>query len=197
MSYARALSFAQSRDMPDIRSLDIGCGRNKAPGSIGIDIVPLDGVDVVHDLNKFPYPFEDNYFDHIRMIHVIEHLGSVVRTMEEVHRIAKPGAVVKIVTPHHADASSWQDPTHVWHLNSMSFDYLEEESQTHYYSQADFAIQSVTVRLARIYRLLGIESLVNLQNWHRRYRFLRRLWEQHLCYLIRGELMVFVLIAKK
>jgi predicted SAM-dependent methyltransferase len=183
--------------MTERKILDIGCGKNKLPGSVGIDIVPLEGVDVVHDLNQFPYPFSDNTFDQIRMIHVIEHLHSVVKTMDEVHRIAKPGAVVEITTPHHTDASSWQDPTHIWHLNSRSFDYLEEDFQTHYYSQARFAIRSVTVKLLKIYKLLGFEALVNLQNRHPRYRCLRRFWEQHLCYLMRGKVMEIVLIAEK
>src|SRR5580692_10566989 len=112
--------------MATLKMLDIGCGRNKLPGAVGLDVVPLDTVDVVHDLNVFPYPFADNTFDTIRAIHVIEHMKSVVKTMEELHRIAKPNAMVTIVTPHYTDSSSWQDPTHLWHLNSGSFSFFEE-----------------------------------------------------------------------
>jgi SAM-dependent methyltransferase len=94
-----------------MKKLDIGCGRNKLEGSVGLDVVALDGVDVVHDLNCFPYPFPENTFDYVRVIHVIEHLQSIIKTMAEIHRIAKPDAEVDIVTPHHTDSSSWQDPT--------------------------------------------------------------------------------------
>ena len=45
--------------------LDLGCGRNKVPGAIGLDLFPVPGVDVVHDLEAFPYPFENNSFDEI------------------------------------------------------------------------------------------------------------------------------------
>jgi ubiquinone/menaquinone biosynthesis C-methylase UbiE len=104
--------------------LDIGCGKHKWPGSVGLDIRTSEGVDVVHDLNQFPYPFPDNSFDRIRVIHVIEHIQSIPRTMEEIHRIARHGAQIDIETPHYTDASSWQDPSHVWHLNTRSFDFF-------------------------------------------------------------------------
>src|SRR2546422_11352113 len=74
--------------------LDIGCGRNKAPGAIGIDKIALPGVDIVHDLNSFPYPFGDSSFDEIYATHVIEHLDTIVGAMEEIHRLAKPNAKV-------------------------------------------------------------------------------------------------------
>ena len=146
------------------KSLDIGCGRFKLPGSIGLDVVPLEGVDVVHDLDRFPYPFPSDSFDHVRMSHVVEHIQSIVRTMEEVHRIARPGALVEVVTPHYTDTSSWQDPSHRWHLNSRSFEHFEEASPTNYYSKARFSVEYSEVRLLKLYRYLGFELLINLQN---------------------------------
>jgi len=43
--------------------LDVGCGRYKIPKAIGIDRCKFPEVDVVHDLDKYPWPFEDNAFD--------------------------------------------------------------------------------------------------------------------------------------
>jgi SAM-dependent methyltransferase len=180
-----------------LKILDIGCGRNKLPGSMGLDIVPLEGVDVVHDLNQFPYPFPSDTFDGVRIVHVIEHIESILRTMEEVHRIIKPGGVVEIVTPHYTDASSWQDPTHIWHLNSRSFDYFQSDFESNYYSRARFAVQSCEVKVLKFYKFLGFEFLINLQNRHPRYRIFRKFWEQYLCYLIRGKVMTFHLEAIK
>ena len=48
-----------------MKILDVGCGKSKYPGSIGIDISEKTDADVIHDLNKIPYPFEDNTFDYI------------------------------------------------------------------------------------------------------------------------------------
>ena len=47
-----------------IIKLDIGCGPNKKPGFIGVDILPLKGVDVIASVVDLQ--FEDNYADEIR-----------------------------------------------------------------------------------------------------------------------------------
>ena len=75
-----------------MRILDVGCGINKHPGAIGIDRNPRSRADVLCDLDRFPYPFADSAFDQLRAIHVIEHVGDVIRTMEEFHRLVRPGA---------------------------------------------------------------------------------------------------------
>ena len=56
--------------------------------------------DVVHDLNKFPYPFSDNEFDRIEADHVLEHLEDPFRAMQELHRISKNNAIIFIRVPH-------------------------------------------------------------------------------------------------
>jgi hypothetical protein len=43
-----------------MKILDVGCGKNKRKGAIGIDIDPNSDADVIHDLNIFPWPFNDN-----------------------------------------------------------------------------------------------------------------------------------------
>jgi len=174
-----------------LNTLDIGCGYHKWPGSVGLDIAPLEGVDVVHDLNQFPYPFPDDSFDRIRVIHVIEHIESIPKTMEEIHRIARHSAVVEIETPHYTDASSWQDPSHRWHLNTRSFDFFQDDHATNYYSKARFEVLYSYVKLLKAFKWLGLELLVNLENKHPRCRFLRKFWEQYLCFIVRGKVMIF------
>lgn len=54
--------------------LDIGCGGNKQPGGyVGIDVRPLDGVDIVHDLQKFPWPIPNESVSFAMCSHLIEH----------------------------------------------------------------------------------------------------------------------------
>lgn len=173
--------------------LELGCGRVKHPNAVGIDRIALPGVDVVHDLNQHPYPFEDNSFDEVYAVHVIEHLDSILAVMEEVHRITRPNARVVVITPHHSDAISWQDPTHKWHLNSYSFSYFEPTYHTNYYTRARFLVESKEIELASIWKSVGIQFLVNLDNRFPAFRFIRRLWEQHLCYILRGKQITFVL----
>ncbi len=173
--------------------LDVGCGKNKIKGAIGIDSVKLEGVDIVHDLNVFPYPLADNEFDEIYLTHILEHLDSIIKTMEEIHRIARPNARVIITTPHYSDNQSWTDPTHKWHLSSYSFRYFDPEYETNYYTKARFKVESLHFDMARLWRALGIQLLINLSIKYKPLRFVRKFWEHYLSMIIRAQAMTFIL----
>ena len=169
-----------------VRLLDVGCGIKKAPGAIGIDRNPASAADVLCDLDHLPYPFADSSFDRLEATHVIEHVSDVIRTLEEFHRLVRPGGRVRVVTPHYTDFSSFCDPTHRWHLNSFSFRYFgEDHGGFGYYTRVRFREISVHVRLLALWRALGFEFLVN------RSRRFRRFWEYYLCYAVRGKVMEF------
>jgi SAM-dependent methyltransferase len=169
-----------------VRVLDVGCGINKYPGSIGIDNKAATRADVLCDLDRTPYPFRSGSFDHIRVIHVIEHVSNVIGAMEEFHRLGRPGARVLVVTPHYTDFSSFCDPTHRWHLNSYSFRYFgQDHAGFGYYSTARFQEISVRVKLLALWRWLGFQWLVNT------FERFRRFWEHYLCYVIRGKVIEF------
>ena len=175
-----------------LRVLDVGCGVNKRPGAIGVDRNPASRADVIADLDRFPWPFRDSSFDALYASHVIEHVADVVRTMEEFHRVVRPGGEIRIITPHYTDFSSFCDPTHRWHLNSFSLRYFgEDHGGFGYYSQARFAESSVHVKLLSLWRLLGFEWLINASPR------LRRWWEYYLCYIVRGKLIEWRLRALK
>ncbi len=180
-----------------MKILDIGCGKNKRPGATGIDRVPLPGVDLVHDLNALPYPFPDDTFDEVYATHVIEHMDSILAVMEEIHRITRPGGKVTIITPHYTDPVSWQDPTHKWHLSSYSFIYFDPGYHTNHYTNARFKTTSRTLEMAALWKLTGIQFLINLDNRFPGFRFLRKFWEQYLCFLMRGKQLTFVLEVVK
>ena len=81
------------------RILDVGCGRSKTAGAVGIDRrtqgnYPTDQQrDINHDLGKFPWPIDDNAFDLVICQHVIEHLPDTIKTLEEFNRIVRPGGI--------------------------------------------------------------------------------------------------------
>lgn len=105
--------------------LDIGCGTRKIePGALGIDSFPGSGADLVWDLDRYPWPLDASQFTRIHMSHIIEHLADPMRAMAEVHRVARDGASVFVVTPHFSSHNSYADPTHRRHLAAASFDYL-------------------------------------------------------------------------
>ena len=180
------------KEQTELPVLDIGCGVNKYPGSIGLDRNRNTRADVIADLDEYPFPFADNSFREVRAIHVIEHVADIIRTTEEIYRLLSPGGCAVIVTPHYTDFSSFCDPTHRWHLNSFSFRFFGEDHGGYgYYSGARFRESSVKVRLLSLWRYLGFELLVN------QFRWFRRFWEYYLCYVIRGKVIEWRLIAAK
>jgi SAM-dependent methyltransferase len=170
------------------RSLDLGCGRKKVPGAIGVDRYAVEGVDVVHDLDSYPYPFRPGIFGEIHARHVIEHVESAVRFMSELHRLAANGARIHIHTPHYSYMGSWRDPTHRHHFSCYSFEYFEEGHPADYYAGADrFRVISVHVSMLKLWRILGIECCVNAVNRNRRWRIFRKVWEEYFSFCMRAR----------
>lgn len=95
-----------------MKKLNLGCAYKILPGHVNLDRHKHQGVDVVHDLNKFPYPFNNNEFDEILASHILEHVDDMPRTMKELHRILKSGGKLVIKGPHFSGEGSWVDPTH-------------------------------------------------------------------------------------
>lgn len=92
------------------------------------------------DLDRCPYPFEVSRFDRVECYDVLEHLKDIPATLEELHRVLRPGGVLEITTPHFSCANSYVDPTHRWHLSFFSLDYFVEGHELAYYSSARFRI---------------------------------------------------------
>jgi len=52
--------------------------------------------DIVHDLDEFPYPFEENEYGTCWLIHVLEHLENPDKALEEAKRIASDRVIAII-----------------------------------------------------------------------------------------------------
>jgi predicted SAM-dependent methyltransferase len=113
----------------EVIAVDLGCGQNKATAQffeenlqitptkvIGVDIAKCEGVDKIHDLTKFPYPFKDESIDAIFSSHFIEHLDGIERMQffNECYRILKPGGKMRHLHPYYKSVRAVQDPTHKW-----------------------------------------------------------------------------------
>ena len=137
--------------------IDLACGTDKKKGFIGVDIVPGKDVDIVHDLETYPWPFEDNYADEVVVSHYVEHLpyevdyygkktDGFIAFMNEVYRIMKKGATCTIISPYATSVRAWQDPTHRRAISEASFLYTnkkwrEEVNIAHYDLNCDFDYQ--------------------------------------------------------
>jgi len=123
--------------------LDIACGNNKHAGFAGIDIVAIPSVDIVHDLDVFPWPLEDDCVEEAIAHHYIEHSRDLMKFMNELYRVMKVGAKCTITSPYYNSIRAWQDPTHTRAISENSFKYFNKEWRTtsnlgHYPIHCDF-----------------------------------------------------------
>jgi SAM-dependent methyltransferase len=176
------------------RILDIGCGTNKVAGAIGMDVNPRTAADVIHDLDELPYPFAADSFDEVIGRHVIEHVKDPMAVMCELHRITRAGGIVKLVAPHWTNPDFATDLTHRNHLNSYSFRNLTTDRAVFdFYTDVRFRQRQVRVTVLNLWKLLGLEFFINLDNRYPRLRFFRKFWEQYLNAILRGKEIYFEL----
>lgn len=145
-----------------MKILDVGCGKRKAPGAIGIDKRKTGAVDVICDLDAPHYPFADDSFDRVYITDVLEHLEDVIMVLEEVHRISRPGAEVHIRVPHFSSTHSYGDITHKHCFNSESFDYFTGDMpEFDFYTRAKFKRLGLRINFWKAHRVLGISCFAN------------------------------------
>lgn len=131
---SKALEAVEQR--PVIK-LDLGCGKNKATGFLGVDRRKFAGVDAVTDLtarekwvfdeefitqyfgvNNHQLTLPDNSVTEVHCSHFLEHLNhnqekpERVRFMNELWRVLIPGGKATIITPHWASNRAYGDFTH-------------------------------------------------------------------------------------
>lgn len=124
---------------PVTRKLDLACGQVPKAGFEGVDLWP--GATHVVDLQRFPWPFEDNSIEEIYCSHYIEHIpqyplvakpdgttqNPFFAFFDEVHRILQPGGWIEVVTPNARNNRAFQDPTHQRFIVAETFMYLNAE----------------------------------------------------------------------
>jgi SAM-dependent methyltransferase len=176
-----------------VKVLDLGCGNRKRPGAVGVDHNPETAADVVHSLDVFPYPFETSSFDEIYADNVVEHLGDVIKVMEELHRLCKPGGTVTVIVPYFRAQWAFIDPTHRHFFTVDSFSYFDP-SHPHCalydYTKARFSVEKVAFNDG-IERGAVVRAVVWLANrWPGRY-------ERYLGHLFPLDALTFVLRTLK
>jgi len=73
--------------------LNLGCGNSIKEGYKNLDYPEI-------DLEKIPYPFDDNSVDEVVLSHVLEHLWiKPTLVIEEIHRILKPNGIFILKLP--------------------------------------------------------------------------------------------------
>lgn len=195
--------------------LNLGCNNSRIPGSIGVDVIKKDTVDIVHDLNQTPYPFTDNYADEIHMYHVLEHLDDPIKAIEEVYRILKPGGRLYLRVPHFSSLYAWGDITHKRAYSIYCFDIFDAKRDYKKWGYSGARFNIVTRRIRYFYTwpneewyikyivapdwpplaglilkpiILGLNFLINLSP---------ELFERFWCYLVGGAAEIYMVMDAK
>lgn len=159
------------------RVLDVGCGQNKTPGTVGIDRRTVENLnsekqcDINHNLLEFPWPVQENSYDLIICQHVIEHLPDTKKTMDEFYRIVRPGGKVFIETPHFTWFEAYRHYEHCHMFSFQSFDYFLKGNK-HY--QAQFTMNDRGIFFDDLTNALGVGFLAN--------KF-PRVYEKRFCFI--------------
>jgi SAM-dependent methyltransferase len=118
------------------RLLHLGCGHDLFPGWINVDLSPSVRPDIIFDLDNCreqKLPLEDGTVDAFYMCHTFEHIDDTLAMMQELHRVARPGARFVIRLPFGGTDHAFEDPAHKRPYFPNSFVYFAQPA----YSRAD------------------------------------------------------------
>ena len=128
------------------KKLNLGSGPDIKKGYVNMDILNMPGVDIVHDLNKFPWPIKANTFEEIYASHVLEHVDNLIEVMKELHRISKNHAKIIIRAPHFSCGVTYRDPTHKRAFSYFTYDYFTDKC---FYGLTKFKISKRKLNFTR------------------------------------------------
>lgn len=141
--------------------LNLGCSTDLRGGDwVNVDIMAPDLPDAATQFQRADltrsWPWPDSSVDEIYAADIFEHLPDRIHTMNEAHRVLKPGGVLDMECPDAAKgAGAFQDPQHVSFWTPNALQYYTDGSPAHkrfaaaYGITARFAICGVTERAYR------------------------------------------------
>lgn len=109
--------------------LDVGCGINKQKGFVGMDMFRHDKVDIVHNIQKFPWPVPSDTCFQILLSHVWEHIEPKYRfeLMDELWRVCRHDGQLLISCPYSGSSLEAAHPAHYLCPNEMTFTFFDPD----------------------------------------------------------------------
>jgi SAM-dependent methyltransferase len=155
--------------------LNLGCGKDIKKSTenekwVNMDVAKLPGVDVVWNIDKYPWPFKANTFDEVYASHVLEHVEDFMKCLEELHRVCKKDAKIFVKVPIFPSVYAMTDPTHKHFITYFTFEYFKPGAHYEYYSKAKFNIVRRKIIFSWNKYLQWMNFFVNLHpNFYSRY----------------------------
>ncbi len=110
--------------------LDLGCGRNKKEGFIGVDLIDAQGI-IKSDILSYLKTLGDNSVDEVRMFHSLEHVSAnhYIYVIKNLLRVCKNGAIIEIGVPYYNNSFDAANPHHNIHFSEHSFRFFCREKE--------------------------------------------------------------------
>jgi len=83
-----------------------------------------EGYQKYSDIENYPWKIETNSVDELISVYAIQRVKDILRYYQEVHRVCKPGAIVRFIAPYFTHERACCDPNHIRYIGEMSFHYL-------------------------------------------------------------------------
>lgn len=110
--------------------IDIGCGTDKMPGALRLDMNPAVNPDIVLEIGRgVEIPAASDYFDEIHLKDIVEHVDDVAWLLSEVHRIGSANAEVYVRYPHFSSINNYGDVTHNRMMNLRCLEHFDPTTE--------------------------------------------------------------------
>jgi len=111
--------------------LNLGAGNKLIKGAVNHDVTyHRPGIDMTWDLNQMPWPWDDETFNEVYALSVLEHLRqNLAESVNEIWRITKPDGFAHIKLPYWNSATSYSDPTHLHVVSEAIFDQFDPSTK--------------------------------------------------------------------
>jgi len=98
--------------------------------------------------------------------------------MEEIHRVSRNGAIVKITVPHFSCANAFRDPTHRHYFSVLSMSYFTGEHQFSFYTDLRFKGRAAQIVFASTTLNKVVHRLANRfpEEYERRWAWMFPAW---------------------
>jgi ubiquinone/menaquinone biosynthesis C-methylase UbiE len=171
-------------------TVELGCGpRKRYAGSIGIDAIGYEGVDIVGDAADALRAFPDGCADLVTSSHFLEHVPEVGPFLDEMARVVRVGGRIEVVVPHFAHPYFSSDPTHTHRFGLYTFSYLAQDpilrrGVPSYARRQNLRLLSVDLVFKSTPPFYFRHAIKRALGWvFNSCRYMQELYEENLCYL--------------
>lgn len=172
--------------------IEVGCGPKKRyAGSIAIDILDGEAVDIVGDALEVLRALPEASARVVTSAHFLEHVPDTGAMLDEMSRLLAPGGELEVIVPHFAHPYFHSDPTHLnvlgFGLYTMSYyarDPHFRRKVPGYVRREHLTLKKVDLRFKSgvpFYGRYAVKRVIGAL--FNSCRYMQELWEENLCYI--------------